>query len=502
VGYKDLSTPGFGSLNAGFATKAGPVFIGAYIAWNKGYIANFGEADFKKTVDTTYEDPGTGNYNVRSTETKETVDGDPFTSSNNSVFVLVGWRNMGFKVGVVEDLTNSSKFQLSNIPYSSFSSIDYISDVTNNADGSSTSDKYDNLSCAFGNVAPTLQWAMSLPIGSMTLIPSFHALVKVHSFELGYKETELDKNQDGLATTDIVTDNKYNFNYVRPDFKVGAELDFNPSMAVELHYAIGFNVYGDDYGTTSTVTDKSRPSPSFATTDKTTETKSGYKYNSDIGHYIKPAFKYTKSLGDKFTLKSKVLLGFGISSYDANYNYKKTVTTRYNDPIGGSYTETGTTDGSTSNYANETWSQFTLTPAIALGAQYNAIPNRLVLNAGIKVTPFSFITSTTKTSPGESVTRTTRQYDDGRYYKPTITYTPATTGWEDATTVSSQFDSASVGFGVGFTFNFTPGFALDVSYNTTGFVDKLEFNSIDMSKFSVLFSLKGAPSTAHSTTEE
>jgi len=334
------------------------------------------------------------------TEKGSAGSGSPHTTSNNGIYVLIGLKNMGFKVGVTESLKTSSKFQ----PVGS-----YISSLTTNADGSSSSDKFEDLSYKSGYLVPSLYWGMSLPVGSMTLTPAVHALVNFGSGDsTSWTRTQLANDQLGRVTTDKVTE-----------------------------------------------------------------------YKNDTS-YIEPSFKYTKNVTDNFSLKAKVALGFGISSYENEPSYSQTLTTRYENPAGGSYTETKTTEGSTDN--SESANTFTLTPKVQFGAQYKAIPDKLTLNAGVSVTPVSYSTTTKKTSPDEQVVRTTGTYDDGRVYTPTVTYTPAT-GWQDKTTVSEAIGGAVVGLGAGFTFNFTPGFAADLSFSITGF-------DIELSSVSVLFSLK------------
>jgi hypothetical protein len=287
---------------------------------------------------------------------------------------------------------------------------------------------------------------------------------------------------------------------------------------VGLEYGINFDIYTSSYdlyggseSVAGTVSWAATNNLSFSNTTPT-ETKSITKggvtitEKTRLQQIITPSLTYSTDLGDRVKFGLKFNLPFTVGSETSDGKYTKTWNTNTTTPTGGvtTVTETNTTTYDTGE--SET-SRFEVAPALYIGTQIAAIPNKLTFNLGLTNTiayssektltkPKGISYKTVKETVGNVVTSTSKTAPGGG---------PITIGTTtDTSYVYEKWSDLNAQISAGFTFYFSPNYLVDTYYTTQpkdeagtkntssgiSFGDTSFWNDVVAGKFALMFTIK------------
>jgi hypothetical protein len=410
------------------------------------------------------------------------VDTQPWAYSNNRLSLLLGIAGMGIRLDAKENYLSRE------LPADS--STHTVNKNTGEVTGNNEISDYKYLK---GWTDIYAGWGMTFSLAGLSIKPTAQLGVQLYTNE---QNTVYKANSSSLPSasspdptytldptyTNIAADTQKGENtaFVRPKIQVGATVGGLPwGLGAGLEYSINFDIYTSSYdlygGSESVAGDVSwgfADNYSFSNTtpiESTSTTAGGVtvEEKTRLQQIITPSLTYGTNLGDNVKFALKLDLPFTLESKTSGGSYTKTWKTEVKTPTGGETTVTETNKTSYSSGESET-SIFAVAPALYIGTQITAIPNKLNLNLGLtnkieyssvkgqeKPTGVGF--NTTTTTVGDLVTVDTKT-SDSIGTKTDYSYVKET--WSDLNAKISA----------GFTFFFNPNFLVD-TYFTTSITD-------------------------------
>jgi hypothetical protein len=496
----------FNPIHLGFATRVGGLYVGA---WYTGNILR----SHDETTETVIN-----NYNLATqlkTSTITTTSYNQFmTSSNNQLEVLIGIAGMGIKLGFWESMFSGK-------------TPNHTATVTENSNNNTVTytDEIEEYTYLGGHLRPSLEWGMNLDVGSLSIRPI--VVVGFDIYQDKYLLTAKGQSTGGYPFGYTTPGAEARINrfghdngYMRPEFVVGVEVDLaadeKTTKTIVAGYGLGLSIFNTDYdvfgvsgAVKGTVWYMGSSEVTNTLTSKTTTNYSQISINeqTSMDHAAILGYYYDKEIVENLTLGvfAGVPVSIGVASSD---NYDKritTVRTEYAHPSLGINTTTTTevTDAlyqTNTTHAVANITKIEVEPQINLGAKYAFFPGRFSINAGIKLNPVTFTTTTTKSNNASAnrITRTKTVDDNGNVVSESVAVESYNAGsWNDATS-DSTIDSVKVennwgGFGAGiyggFVFNFNNNAAVDLVVGT-GFTSAASDFQLDLTTVNVLFTLK------------
>jgi hypothetical protein len=267
-----------------------------------------------------------------------------------------------------------------------------------------------------------------------------------------------------------------------PKFSLGADLDFAPGIGPSLAVDGGFGFHGEDFGVTTKTTND------FFTASQTQvqETREeAFAEWSEMQFVITPAYRYALSLGDKVELGLRGGLAFNIATHnDKDDNYEITTNTFSFPNPADNYTQTTKVYNDTANTPQQReQTSWGIAPEASAAIQFTAIPNRLTLNAGFRLTLPGFTTTTTKITPLQSKTVTEIERADGSREE----YVSDTAGpaGESISATANGWSEFEWRFGAGFSFLFNDTFSADLAFNAGN-----NFTNVNLTQLAVIFTVR------------
>jgi hypothetical protein len=386
----------------GFAAKIGSVYLAA--AYGGSFWANYTPLNYQ-------EQKGAWSSDIDKKVPVYTFDAaDPFDgigTPENRIGILIGLTNMGIR------FTFSSEGH------------EWIHLKKDFVDDSGLNLKsYD---AERGSIVPQIAWAMAKPLTENGIQPYV-------VLDLGFVRDSIKYEEDGVSGTQVINSE----NHFDPALTVGLggytvyKTEGNFELSVDFEYQIGLEIYSNEYTYNDGVNLKTK-------TIKGTYDGSNYNEYFSSSHLITPSLSGSWSggpLGLKFTLELPVEI-VGDTSTPKQLNTDGDL-----EDVPGNKTTKTTTVG--------------FHPSLALGAQWQILPDKLTLNAGGQI---SFDAGSIETS-----------VNDGN----------KTVNEKNGVSTTEQFN-------VGITFNPTKNLSFDV---TTG-ISITSFNFFNMNSFTnLLVSLK------------
>jgi hypothetical protein len=457
-------------FDLGYARRFGSVYLGANFI---GSLTNNSIRSADTTVITTNNSSGVPITTV-STQTTESVSGeDALTVTNNNLDVLIGlglgFGNLGIKVGFSENLSTTVT------PYRDINNGNIttnFNDVTEYANGDKTiASEYTDYSYLSGNMTPKVAVGTAISLGSLVIKPELTAAIGINPDKTSYSRITSQYTVNGYTTGGNSGEYERDYGYIRPNINLDVGVDFSPTFGVGLAYGIGFNVYnGDGQTQTSKYTYVSQDN---ATTHNAsyTETKNVIE-RTDITNTITPSVSWSKDIGDRLKLGFGGKAAVSIRTRSTSPTFESTSTSQYQQKSGDVVTYDQSfvsqrVSGSTANPTETT--NLDIIPQVNLGIQWQIIPNRFALNAGLGLNVFEFSRNQTITKPAGIQTRT--DYNAAGGVTGVYQTGGSLSSYTDQENVTSTFyilQSASPS--VGLVFSVTDKFTLDAltQFNISG----------------------------------
>jgi hypothetical protein len=484
AGWRDLD--GNTLLSAGYARRFGGLYTA--LAYTGNIVEN-SQVTSTKTNEATWNVFG---VNTRTATSEYNMNTDAMP--RNQIDLLLGFAGMGIKLGFAEDLTivdnpqgtsTNPLNQKTQHPGSKYAEHRNIVDSYRNIDGFLT---------------PYLGWGMNLALGGITVRPFVNVGLSVNQSELldiRKNFNTLDGVVQGEQISVINTGSKYE-SYLLPSAVLGAGLVLKDDGTVEidagLEYGINFGIYNNSFDVFGISGSTPGKVTSLTGTHRITEGAYGVaEYQNVVAglteetyaqHKIVPSFTYYQSLADNVRIGINIAPSFEISSAKT-LDWTETTTKNYDYPAyqGANRVSAVTVAATGKGETDKTTLIFT--PAISGGVKYTVIPNRFVLNAGLKAEiVYTGVTTTTKPAGfGRTVVTDT---DAAGNVTETVNYTTApTTAQTDTVATQSYWGGLTGTASGGFTLYFTPKFFLD-----TAFTIASANGTVDLYRVALLFSLK------------
>jgi len=286
---------------------------------------------------------------------------NPLDYPDNSVAILVGFANMGIRLGF------SSTYD----SFKSDGDMRVESTTTPN-----TYDYYKSYELENGNLVPQIKWAMSKDILERGIRPYATITLNFHRENLKANQYE----DVGKTSGDKFL---YSQNYLQPSLAVGLggftfynENDFKAS--VDLDYTIRFIMYSNDYS--YVVNNSTDVDPKdYAYGNKNIKGTWGPKSATEPGLIIREKSNMYNSVVPSVSCSwSSGNLGVK-AKFRVNLDFDNSTSTDMDVKRDAS----GKTNGDLQKQGNdETKNTFTIKPRLDLGLQYIIIPEKLTLNAG------------------------------------------------------------------------------------------------------------------------
>jgi len=280
----------------------------------------------------------------------------PLDYPDNSLAVLVGFANMGIRLGfssTYDEFKNDGNMRVVSAP---------------NPDKYYTKYELEN-----GNLVPQIKWGMSKDILEQGIRP--------------YATVTLNFHRENLKVDEYTTYNKtsgdkilYSQNYFQPSLALGlGGIAFynknNLKASVDLDYTLKFTIYNNDYSYALDSSPSLAPNYTYGTKTingiwySTSNTSYNLREMSYIYNSIVPSFSCSWSMGN-IGIKTKIRV---------NLDFDNAKTTDM-DVIRDA---SGKTNGDLQKQGDDKNEDiFTVTPRIDLGIQYKIIPEKIILNVG------------------------------------------------------------------------------------------------------------------------
>ena len=379
----------------GYARYFGNIYVGLYYGGNMfwGYLDN-SYAEYEHTFTS----------GSKKTFNSYTTWENPANSENENRFaVLIGVADMGFRISYASN-------------HASFGGDDII--VGANA--------YKNYDRTNGWIVPQLQWGMTKPIMEKGIQPTV-------TFDLGfyrnfYRYTLY--NADGTAADERVSNSR---NFVQPKIALGlGGFEFyngeNFSISADLDYTLLFEIFRNDFSYLDGTKWKINTVKGINATGSLSE-------DSFVSHEITPSLSASYD-SDRLNLSARFALNFDLisskSSEMEEYDSGKLRKDGY----------------------DESFFRFVFQPELALGMQYKAIPGKLIINAGGKISAGGIM-----------------KYSNNYDYYNSGTKTSTTTTKIKSTSYMTV--AGETGLYLGLAFNFNEHFGLEA---VTGLINDNDFS--------------------------
>jgi hypothetical protein len=456
-------------FSLGYARKIGGIYLGA---WYNGNVVASGETT-EEFVTVTYDALGNptqelgGYQNPSSGAAFE----QPWAYSNNRLGILLGIAGMGFKLDVRENYL-SKDIPLKDRKYvyrenMETDAVTYYNEVSEYKYLKGWTDIY----AGWGG--------LSIPLGGLTLKPSAQLGVQLYA---NNEDTEY--KGDPISGNYVYTDkgNSYregsSTSFVRPNILVAASLSGLPAgLGASLEYAINFDLYTSSYdlygGSESVAGDVSWLFKNNYSVSNTTPvqsysvTKRGVtiEEKTQMYHYITPALTYSTDLGDRAKFGLKLKIPFTLASATSGGQYTEIWNTTTTTPTGGVATVVQTHSVKYESGESAT-SIFKVDPALSLGVQFAAIPDKLTFNFGLANT-IAYSSTKVVTKPLGIGYETSKTTVNGKVTSETKT-TDSLPGnlKTDTSFVTKRWSDLNAQITAGFSFQFSPNFLLDTNYTT------------------------------------
>ena len=441
------------------------------------YLGLWYNGNFLSTNSTKREEILT-TYDLTNQQLTTTVTNTQFDSnsisSNNNLQALFGIAGMGIKVGFDENLTTWSN------PNTTLT-------VTENNLGNTTTynaGQIVNYSEINGSMSPSIEWGMSLEAGEITIRPRVQL-----AFGINLNNRTLDirnaytTNNGVLVGSEVINRNGSNQDSLRPRALIGADFVLPNAVTLGISYQFSAFIYEKNYdisgfkgnvsGNITTYSGSTTKADSMLTTVTTNTANLTVTDNSSMTHNINPRLTYRTSLAEDLRLGFSIFIPVTITNTSATDGYARnfsTTKTVYNDPNQSFLNTTVNTTAVGAQVVTDT-SSFSIAPDLTLGAVYTLVPDRFLINAGIGITPFSFLhTKTTITRKSDKTTTTTVTLDaNGKEVSRDVTLSGGTDDIDvvrDQETINDYWTSLTVRASVGFKLNFNENMAIDMALNS------------------------------------
>ena len=466
-------------LDVGAAFKAGPVYIGA---WYRGQFGNVNTSNNKGTTTTITEstvNPGT----IDNTAHTNTARISQSHNANHDVAVLIGFSNMGVRLGYTRTGRNNSGTYFDNaiVPDTETTN----SKTPGQVNGKTTYDPKGYLNAA--DRTGTVDFGMNLSLGTLSVSPTVGLEFKVAQ-DSSYGVRTVTTKDETLGTSDItktVSTRSRNDTKTTLTAKLGADLGLNDSLNSNFSFGYDFGI--DIYGTKKhTAADGSTIALANSYTIRTdthndvvtpanqtiTDTFKATAYNkSNITNTLTVGYTMWKDFTDRLSLFAgvKAPIGFNFRT-DVTKGVDKTTTTTIDkvNPLNNNTrvveTETPATTVKTTTV--------TLSPSFKAALTYAAIPNRVFVSFGTEVKPFGqgtgeceFKTVKTTVNGFTKTTTTTTTYpnDSSRTTSGSSTTPVASTTESADNTVT--YGKVTVDVNLGVRWNIVDAVCVDLAYN-------------------------------------
>ena len=473
VGY--VQTTGSKWVDLGAAFKAGPVYIGSWYAGNLGVFS--GNQD--QSVTTAIEQ-GSVVGTLGNTK-RTTVTGlDRSYEADHTAAMLIGFGNMGVQFGYKRKGENKSgKY------YDSKAEKD-VTETNSILGGLSTGTDTTYDPKGFVNKAvhtPFVAFGMNIPVGAMTISPTAAVEVTVNQKSHYGLKTEETKASSISYTTEKNAKSENN-SYVGITGKLGAGLALGDALNSFVNIGYDFTVHA--YGKTYTDAAEGKHKVSGSYKIQTDSVKDEYNYGallsgqhkntktfkaeittrSYFSNTLTPSYSMKKDFTDRLSLFAGVECPITVTTAkDVVTKEDKTVTVTEALNPSLSYGNTTTTRVVSAPTKTENTTILKVKPVATAAISYAALPNRLSLNLGTKVSFLDSSYTYKKTSYDKFVTTTTTttEYSNGKKTDEE-TDTTATNERESVEKSSSHKAVATTLMG-GLKWNIVENFAFDVVYS-------------------------------------
>ena len=466
-------------LDVGAAFKAGPVYIGA---WYQGQFGNVNTSNNKGTTTTITEstvNPGT----IDNTAHTNTAQISQSHNANHDVAVLIGFSNMGVRLGYTRTGENNSGTYFDN-------AIVPDTETTNSKTPGQVNNKKTYDPKGYLNDADrtgTVDFGMNLSLGTLSVSPTVGLEFKVDQ-NSSYGVRTVTTKDETLGTSDItktVSTSSKNDTKTTLTAKLGADLGLNDSLNSNFSfgYDFGIDIYGTKKHTAAdgstialansyTIQTDTHRDVVTAANQTITDTFKATAYNkSYIANTLTVGYTMRKDFTDRLSLFAgvKAPIGFNFRT-EVTKGVDKTTTTTIDkvNPLNNNTrvveTETPATTVKTTTV--------TLSPSFKAALTYAAIPNRVFVSFGTEVKPFGqgagkceFKTVKTTVNGFTQTTTTTTTYpnDSSRTTSGSSTTPVASTTESADNTVT--YGKVTVDVNLGVRWNIVDAVCVDLAYN-------------------------------------
>ena len=454
-------------LDVGAAFKAGPVYIGA---WYQGQFGNVNTSNNKGTTTTITEstvNPGSQSHNA-----------------NHDVAVLIGFSNMGVRLGYTRERENISGTYFDNAVATDTETTN--SKTPGQVNGKTTYDPKGYLNDA--DRTGTVDFGMNLSLGTLSVSPTVGLEFKVNQ-DSSYGVRTVTTKDETLGTSDItktVSASSKNDTKTTLTAKLGADLGLNDSLNSNFSFGYDFGI--DIYGTKKhTAADGSTIALANSYTIQTdthhdvvtaadqtiTDTFKATAYNkSKITNTLTVGYTMRKDFTDRLSLFAgvKAPIGFNFETKVTKDVDKITTTTidKVN-PLNNN-TKVVETESPATTVKTTT---VKLSPSFKAALTYAAIPNRVFVSFGTEVKPFGqgtvkcceFKTVKTTVNGFTQTTTTTTTYPNDSSRTTSGSSTTPVASTEESANNTVTYDKVTVDVNLGVRWNIVDAVCVDLAYN-------------------------------------
>ena len=493
-----MSVHGFSEINDSFLFLSlensdpqvgyGKVFNFGYLGfYYDGYMVDHNGALKTEVVTDPILDSDFNRLGEIVTTTTTYSDGSDTTDEGNTGSILFGLGTLGIQLAFKQE-TAQEDYEYNSIFF--YSTDKEYSECQYDADGNLIYKTYDsndgeNFS---GSLKPALTVGTVIETDSLTIKPKLNVSFdffrsngtgseKAYKTSLGTGNT-VEGIDDIIAYDSRATEWNSNRNIL--DAIVASDIELKNGITVGVSYGLNKPFYSNTYtGTGGSEKTVNGTAQSYSetqydfTTDGVTAVSETYDYNytefSQIMHNIDLSVSTSKDLSERFTVGGKLKVGTEIYSRDRKYvsGYQILLTSTDNND-----------STSTNNYTNETTyesaatvnenSYLMITPVLNLGMQYELIPSKLTLNAGVVYSLPQYTNKTTTSYiEGHSTTYIENTNSDG-----TVDTTYSAAGVEGTRTGTEtkelNWDAFEYSVSAGMSFALTESAVLDLLMANVG----------------------------------
>jgi len=434
-------------LDIGGAFKVGSVFVSP---WYTGYFGSESSTSTKTNSKTNVFN----NYDLSGFSTTNTEKVDSTKTLNNEFDVLLGFKNIGVKIGFIDKSVRNKGTLISQISSTSSTENNTYDEKGNLVSSTGTSYDSDGYSIK-KDYKPSLEVGTSLEVSGFSLKPYAGFAINITETEYDYSNKNIvyPTENETITKTSSIAD--YTDKDIIPSFGISADLpksnDSKFLQTVSLDWTGNFYSMGDRNVKTVTVKNASYDTATgaYAVGDSFySKSESGdiYDDNSKNQNEFNLGYKMQYDYDENLALSWKANLGFSISNEAYKYRAVTESFEKTTNLSGQVKTVETTKKGASTDYES---SSFKLAPSLALGMKYSIVPEKLDFNLGGAVNlPILTTTSKSTSHPdvAESYTKTT-DYDGTVTEEKTATANASRTNSEEETATWSKV-SGSASFGL------------------------------------------------------